>query len=76
MSYKEAINIQMKKDEVKNPHQLSKLAGIDPRTAYKAVNTDEYCSPRTIAKIAVVFGFEGYIDFRIYARGLKNETRN
>lgn len=73
MSYKDAINEQMKKQEVKNPHQLSKLAGIDPRTAYKAVNTDEYITPRTLAKIAVVFGFDGWIDFREYARKLQKE---
>ena len=71
MSYKEAINAQMKKEEIKNPHQLSQLARIDPRTAYKAVNTDEYVTPRTIAKIAVVFGFDGWIDFREYAKKFK-----
>ena len=68
MSFREAINEQMKKEGIKNPHQLSKLADIDPRTAYKAVNTDKYCSPRTIAKIAVVFGFCGWISFREYAK--------
>lgn len=76
MSYREAINEQMKKGAIKNPHQLSQLAGIHSRTAYKAVNTDKYCSPRTIAKIAVVFGFGGWIDFREYAMKTKGWTDN
>jgi len=65
--FKEAINEQMIKWKVENPNQLSKLAEIDPRTAYKAVNTDDYLSPVSIAKIAKVFGFKGWIDFRKYA---------
>ena len=65
--FKEAINEQMIKWKVKNPNQLSKLAGIDPRTAYKAVNTDDYLSPVSIAKIAKVFGFSGWITFRKHA---------
>lgn len=65
--FKEVINEQMEKWQVKNPNQLSKLAGIDYRTACKAVNTDEYMSPRSIAKIAKVFGFKGWIDFRKHA---------
>ena len=65
--FKEAINEQMIKWKVKNPNQLSKLAGVDPRTAYKAVNTDDYLSPISVAKIAKVFGFKGWVDFRLYA---------
>ncbi len=62
--FREEILKQMKEGGIKNPHQLSKLAGIDSRTAYKAVDTDEHVTPRTIAKIAKVFGFEGFVDFR------------
>lgn len=65
--FKQAINEQMEKWQVKNANQLSKLAGIDYRTAAKAVNTDEYMSPISIAKIAKVFGFRGWVDFRKYA---------
>jgi len=65
--FKQAINTQMKLHYVKNPNQLAKLAGIDYRTACKAVNTDDYMSPRSIAKIAKVFGFSGWITFRKYA---------
>jgi len=65
--FKEAIKEQMIKWQVKNPNQLSKLAKIDVRTAYKAVNTDEFLSPISIAKIAKVFGFKGWVDFRQYA---------
>ena len=70
--FKDAINKQMEKWKVKNPNQLSKLAGIDYRTARKAVNTDDYVSPISIAKIAKVFGFKGWIDFRKYA--MENHT--
>ena len=62
--FKDAIAQQMKKWNIKNPNQLSKLAGIDYRTACKAVNTDGDISHITIAKIAKVFGFSGWLDFR------------
>ena len=62
--YKQEINNQMEKWQVKNPNQLAKLAGIDYRTAVKATSTNEYMSPISIAKIAKVFGFKGYVDFR------------
>ena len=65
--FKQAINEQMKKHCIDNANQLSKLAGIDYRTARKAVNTDDYMSPISIAKIAKVFGFTGWVDFRKYA---------
>ena len=65
--FKKAINEQMEKWQVKNANQLSKLAGIDYRTASKAVNTDDLMSPISIAKIAKVFGFKGWVDFRQYA---------
>ena len=65
--FKEAINEQMEKWKIKNPNQLSKLAGIDYRTAVKAVNTNDYMSPISIAKIAKVFGFSGWVTFRKYA---------
>jgi len=74
--FKAAINEQMEKWKINNPNQLSKLAGIDYRTASKAVNTDNYMSPRSIAKIAKVFGFKGWVDFRLYAISKYNlETR-
>jgi len=69
--YREVIVEQMNKWQVKNPNQLAKLAGIDYRTATKAVNTDEYMSPISIAKIAKVFGFKGYIDFRQHTMKLQ-----
>lgn len=62
--FKQEINKQMEKWQVKNPNQLAKLAGIDYRTAVKAIGTDEYMSPISIDKIAKVFGFKGYADFR------------
>ena len=65
--FKQAINEQMEKWQVKNANQLSKLAGIDYRTASKAVNTNDLMSPISIAKIAKVFGFKGWVDFRQYA---------
>ena len=65
--FKNAINEQMIKWKVENPNQLSKLAGIDYRTAVKAVNTNDYMSPISIAKIAKVFGFSGWVTFRKYA---------
>lgn len=65
--FKQAINEQMEKWQVKNANQLSKLAGIDYRTASKAVNTDDLMSPQSIAKIAKVFGFSGWVTFRQYA---------
>tara|TARA_R110002096_G_C14084836_1_gene676974 strand:- start:81 stop:302 length:222 start_codon:yes stop_codon:yes gene_type:complete len=64
--FKNEINVQMKKWQVKNTNQLSKLAGIDYRTAKKAVKTDDYVSPIAIAKIAKVFGFTGFVDFRSF----------
>ena len=65
--FKKVINEQMEKWQVKNANQLSKLAGIDYRTASKAVNTDDLMSPISIPKIAKVFGFKGWVDFRQYA---------
>ena len=73
--FKEEINEQMKKGGIKNAHQLCKLARIDPRTAYKAVNSDDYVTPQTIAKIAKVFGFDGYIDFRRHVLN-KRDSKN
>ena len=74
--FKKEINEQMKKWQIKNPNQLSKLAGIDYRTASKAVNTDEYMSPISIAKIAKVFGFSGWVDFRshVVSKSIKDQA--
>ena len=65
--FKQAINEQMKKWKIKNANQLSKLAGIDYRTASKIVNTDDDVSLLVIGKVAKVFGFKGLLEFRKYA---------
>ena len=65
--FSEAIKEQMKKHQVSNANQLSKLAGIDYRTAKKIVDTEDQISMLVMGRVAKVFGFKGYTDFRKYA---------
>ena len=73
--FKQAINEQMKKWKIKNANQLSKLAGIDYRTASKIVNTDDDVSLLVIGKVAKVFGFKGLLEFRKYAMENHSEDK-
>ena len=72
--FKAAINRQMKEWHVENPNQLSKLVGIDYRTAVKAVNSDKMLSLIVVEKLAKFFKFKGYMEFRYYAIAYNAKT--
>ena len=74
--FKAAIKEQMEKWQIKNANQLSKLAGIDYRTASKVVNTDEDISLLVVGKISKVFGFKGLLEFRKYAMENHSEDKD
>lgn len=73
--FKAAINKQMKVWHIKNPNQLSKLAGIDYRTAVKAVNSDDMLSVIVATKLADIFKFKDYVEFRYYAIAFNAEVK-
>lgn len=74
--FKAAINRQMKEWHVANPNQLSKLAGIDYRTAVKAVNSDDTLSVIVVEKLAKFFKFKSYMEFRYYAIAYNAEIKD
>ena len=73
--FKAAINKQMEVWHIENPNQLSTLAGINYRTAVKAVNSDETISVAVATKLAVIFKFKSYAEFRYYAIAFNAEVK-
>jgi hypothetical protein len=57
----------MKVWHIDNANQLSKMVGIDYRTAVKAVNSDDTLSVIVAEKLAMFFKFGSYLEFRYYA---------